>query len=59
MVNSFDILTSYLNHLSPLQGYFFTFSIWARINFNVKAPYSISSIKIQIFQIEVLEDLIS
>ena len=23
MVHSFDILTSYLNHLSPLQGYFY------------------------------------
>ena len=23
MVHSFDILTSYLKHLSPLQGYFF------------------------------------
>ena len=43
-------------HCSPVV---FTFSIWARINFDIKAPYIVSSVKIQIFQIEVSEDIIS
>ena len=43
MVHSFDILTSYLKHLSPLQGYFYLlccfsrkfFSIGIAINFDI------------------------
>ena len=56
MVHSFDILTSYVKHLSPLQGYFLQFSEHSEIfnmlfrwfKFTLKPPYSITHGKLRL-----------